>query len=321
VTPELAREQRRRRQVLFGMGALTVLGTSPILGHHLARGTHAFLSGGDLFGGLCLVALRTLLAPVHEAFHVALTAGLLYATWDRGRAWWRLQRALRGLTTAPVSESLASAAALAGLDCARLRVVKGLPNPAFTIGWLRPVVYVGAELESRLDIGEITAVLAHERAHVARRDPLRLSTVRFFSHVLFWLPAFRRLSQDFADEIEVVADDAAAAAPLTLASAIVRVASWHHESETTSVGFVGTAGFMRDGMLDRRVRRLVGQPAVPRTHVTRRSLVTVAAMLLLAWTSGIVMAHPLGGSTISRGHHMSLASCDHHRVVAHTRSS
>ena len=71
-------------------------------------------------------------------------------------------------------------------------VVSGLPNPAFTVGWFHPMVYVAAELAEWLTSDELAAVLAHERAHLGRRDPLRLSVLRFLGRTLFWLPALHR---------------------------------------------------------------------------------------------------------------------------------
>src|SRR3712207_9559415 len=80
----------------------------------------------------------------------------------------------------------------------------------FTAGWFRPVVYVARELADRLPFAELTAVLAHERAHVERRDPLRLSAVRLFARELFWLPAPRRLAGHPRHDAEVPAGRASA---------------------------------------------------------------------------------------------------------------
>ena len=112
---------------------------------------------------------------------------------------------------AAVAERIGERAARAvGLDPAVLWVVRGLPNPAFTIGWIRPRIYVTSDLSRELNEGELRAVLAHEGAHVGRRDPLRLGLLRFLAHVVFWIPALRRLAADMADESEVQADDVAA---------------------------------------------------------------------------------------------------------------
>ena len=301
VPPALvAREQTRRRGLLISIGALMLLSVSPVLGHHVARGAEAMLSGTDRIGELCLVALHVLLAPVHEAFHAALLLGLGYALWDRMRAWLSANSVLRQLEIrrAMPGESFWSASLAVGLNPANLRIVKGLPNPAFTIGWIRPRIYVAEELSYELAEPELRAVLAHEGAHLTRRDPLRLGVLRLLAHVIFWVPALKRLAADMADESEVQADDVAAEHdPLAVASAIVTVAAWGRGAKIPAAAL----GFTSDALLERRVRRLAGEETPVKTHVTRRSIVGAAGMLLLVWVSGAIMAHPLPPSDGSPG--------------------
>lgn len=303
-----SREDRHRRGALLGFAALIILGTSPVFGHHLAAGMDTLLAGRDHLWAICLTALHHLMAPVHSLFHVLFVAGLAYATWDRARAWLTVRRALSPLDAAipRPHEVFWPAARAAGLEPGRLRVVSGLPNPAFTVGWIRPRVYAAAELAEWLSPEELAAVLAHERAHAARRDPLRLSVLRFLGHVLFWIPALQRLAADVADEAEIAADDAAATGrPLVLASAILALAHWRTspalvratvgaslgDSTGVSVGF--PTGFHRPDLLDRRIRRLAGEQPPVTSHVTRRSVIGAALALGLVWTSGVLMAHPL----------------------------
>lgn len=315
--PVSAREQAQRRALLISIGALILLSVSPVFGHHLAQGAGTLLQGTDRIGEICLVALHLLLAPVHELFHLMLVAGLAYASWEGWRAWrrgHRLLTPLEAMSRPPDAEFLA-AAADARLDPRTLRVVDGLPNPAFTVGWLWPRVYVAAQLAQCLTRDQLSAVLAHEGAHVARRDPLRLSVFRFFARTLFWIPALRRLADDAADDAEVQADDQAAGdRPLVLASAILSVAQWMPSGPRIA----GTTGFTCHDMLERRVRRLAGEDIHVRTHVTWRSLAGAAAALVLLWTSGVIVAHPLHGQTthaaVADGPHA--GDCEHHEGLA-----
>jgi Zn-dependent protease with chaperone function len=304
------REQRHRRLVLLSIGALLLLAMSPLFGHHLARGTDALFSGRDHFGALCLIALHSLAEPVHRGFHVLFIAGVAYALWDRIRAWHRVRHTLSVLpASAPAPDSgIGSAARAAGLALAQVRVLEGLPTPAFTVGWLRPRVYVSPEIESALTADELAAVLAHEAEHVRRRDPLRLSLLRFVSHTLFWLPALRRLADDFADEAEIRADDAAAAdRPLVLASAILALAQWGQPRPR-----IGGIAFDERDLLERRVRRLAGEETQPRSHLTRRSVMSACAALLLVWASGTAVAHPLPDG------HAHARHCEHPEAPAWT---
>lgn len=286
------REQSHRRVTLLGIGALIVLSTSPVMWHHLLPfETNQLLAGVDHVGALCLTALHVLFAPVHPAVHAAIVGGLLYACWDRYHAW-RLVRQSLGLLQvrrARRGDGFWEAAKSAGVDPRVLRIVLGLPNPAFTAGLLRPRIYVSEKLAGHLHAAELAAVLAHEGAHVARRDPLRLTLLRALACTLFWLPALRRLADDVSDQAELLADDAAARGqPLVLASAILGVAHW-----STKMAHSGVVGFVRADLLERRVRRLAGEETPVRSHVTRRSLAGAAAALAVVWTSSLLLTHPL----------------------------
>lgn len=292
------REQAHRRLTITAIAGLLLLSTSPVFGHHVSGVGEPYLVGLDHLGALCLTALHILLEPVHGVFHVVIVAGLAYATWDRVRAWLRVGQALSPLDrrTPVAGDPFHDAALAASVDPGIVRVVEGLPNPAFTAGWLSPRIYVAAALAAQLSSRELSALLAHEGAHVRRRDPLRLSLLRFFACTLFWIPALRRLAADVADEAEVMADDAAAADPLVLASAILNVARWNHGAAGFEARGSAAVGFFRPDLLDRRIRRLAGEDTAVRTHVTRRSVIGAALALSLVWSSGILVAHPMSAA-------------------------
>lgn len=304
LTGDVARRERvHRRAVVLGIGTLIVLSAGPLFGHHLTDGFARLVAGRDHLGALCLIALHALLEPVHDTFHVLLTAGSAYALWDRARGWYGLRGTLAALEwRAPVAgDPFWRAAADARVSPTRLRVVGGLPTPAFTVGFLRPVIYLADELPMRLSPRELAAVVAHESAHAERRDPLRLSLVRFLAGMLFWLPAVRRLAEDFADEAEIAADDAAAridvpSAPLTLASALVTTAAAFTPGAAGPLEGPTVASFCSTRcrtLLDRRVLRLAGEDAPVRSHLDRRSVALAAATLGLVWLSSVAVAHPL----------------------------
>ncbi|MBI3568870.1 MAG: M48 family metalloprotease [Gemmatimonadetes bacterium] len=303
--PLVRREQRHRRLVLLALALLLVLSISPVVGHHLIGAVRWLPASQQHLGIICLVALHHLLAPVHEATHVLLYAGVIYAVINRSRAAWRQSVITRVLAVElpPADAPLSVAAARVGLDPARLRVVGGLPNPAFTTGWWRPRVFVARDLPSRLSLDELEAVLAHEAEHVRRRDPLRLFLLRTLAAVLFWLPAIRRLVDDLGDEVEITADDAAARShALPLAAAILKMAGADLGVPDVSVGF------QRADLFERRIRRLAGEDAMVGTHVSRRSIAAAAAALLAVWVSGVIVLHPLPapGDPVSAATH-----CEH----------
>ena len=288
--PLLHREQRRRRALFLAIVAAILLGVSPVLGHHVLGSVPWFSASQQHLGAFCLVALHLLLAPVHGFAHYLLYAGVGFMLLERGSAFIRHSRVMRALPVHPAvgGGRLAAAAELAGLGLGRLRVVHGLPMPAFVSGWLVPRVFVAADLPERLAPDELAAVLAHEAVHVRRRDPLRLFALRSLASVFFWLPALRRVAADLEDEWEITADDEAARRfALPLATAILRLGG----------GDVGVAepavGFQRADLLPRRIRRLAGEAPLPHSHLSRRTLGAAAAALLIVWSSGIMVLHPL----------------------------
>ena len=293
----VSRERSHRRAGGGGVIVLLLLGVLPIIVNHTPIGLEDALTGVDHVGALCVAALHLLLAPVHGGFHLLLGAGVAYAMVDRGRAWRRLSRALSPLDVVGPrpGDAIWRAAAAAGVSVARIRVVAGLPNPAFTVGSFSPTIYVAAELTDRLDAVQLRSVLSHEAAHVARLDPLRFSLLRALGCALFWIPALARLAEDLRDDSEIVADDLAAdcGEPLALASAILTLADWRN---TTADLPQGAVGFCHGALLERRVRRLLGEEVPVTSHVTRGSLGIAAAMLTVVWVSGVVTAHPLAAT-------------------------
>ena len=283
------REQRHRRLVLLGIAFLIVTGTTPVFGHHLLPEFGGLVSLEHL-GTLCVRAVRTMLAPVHDGFHWIILAGLVVAAIDRLHALRLLNRVVSGLAArAPTPGSaLWTAARQAGFSPQRVRVLKDSPNPAFTAGLLRPRIYVAQSLADALDENQLVALMAHESEHVRRRDPLRLSIMRALAFTLFWIPALRRLASDLGDEAEIQADDAAVACAgeVALAGALVTLAAWPAKR------FSGSPGFAHQDLLNRRVRRLLGEPVTVGTHVTWRSLTLALVALALVWTSGLAALQP-----------------------------
>jgi bla regulator protein blaR1 len=85
---------------------------------------------------------------------------------------------------------------------------EGRPQ-AFCAGLVRPRVYVSSGALELLDGPGLAAVLAHEREHARRHDPLRLACVRVLLAGLFFIPALRRLASRQQALSELSADEAA----------------------------------------------------------------------------------------------------------------
>src|SRR5260221_639973 len=191
-------------------------------------------------------------------------------------------RALRALIRSarqPVPPVVREAAAALGC-AARLDVVAGEDAFAVTYGLIRPRILVSAGLARALTAGEISAVLAHEREHQRRRDPLRLLAARLAAGWGWYLPAARWVAGQAALRRELAADRAAAgcAGRGVLAGALLKLASM------PACPAVAAASAARDGSrsLEARVAQLeAGRPAPPRL-AARPLLASAAALSVLA---------------------------------------
>lgn len=105
-----------------------------------------------------------------------------------------------------------------------------LPVPC-TWGLWRPVIGVPERALDELDAAELDAVLAHELAHVARRDAWwHMGVQAWLALNPLHLPA-RRAARSLARATELSADAWAArltGAPLELAGGLTKVAGWGH---------------------------------------------------------------------------------------------
>lgn len=304
--PVIRREERRRRLLLFAIVAALLLGITPVVGHHVLGAVPWLSAEQHHLAMLCLVALHQLLEPVHTIAHWLLYAGVAFVLLERGRVLWRHWRVMRGLPQARASASSPTgrSAVAAGLRMEQVRLVRGLPTPAFTSGLVSPRVIVAADLHERLTADELTAVLSHEAVHLRRRDPLRLFALRALASLLFWLPVLRRLAADLEDEVEIIADDEVARRlALPLASAVLKLGGGG------ASGVAATVGFQRADLLPRRIRRLAGEDAVATSHTSTRSLGAASLALLLAWSSGVMVLHPLSDPNDHATHRP--AHCDH----------
>lgn len=98
----------------------------------------------------------------------------------------------------------------------------------FAGGVLRPYVCLPASSCSRLTPDQLDAVLAHELAHVARRDVLFSNVLRLGADLLWPLPGVGLLTRRVLAAIERAADRRAVAQgkdPLALASAMLALAA------------------------------------------------------------------------------------------------
>src|SRR5581483_9463019 len=78
------------------------------------------------------------------------------------------------------------------------------------IGYLHPAIVVPAGFRARVDAGEWEAVLAHERAHLARRDDWAKALQSACSRAGWWIPGLWLLGRALDLERELASDERAA---------------------------------------------------------------------------------------------------------------
>jgi Zn-dependent protease with chaperone function len=252
--------------------------------------------------------------PVQDGYlHFAPAAlPLLVGAWGAvagvrlARRGWRARRAarhaevaLREGETSPALEDLtARLAEQLRVPAPAVSVLPTCRGGAVVIGSRRPVVLVGRDLLERLDEDEVEGVLAHELAHVRRRDNLVASLLGAVRDLTFFVPfggwAIRQLHR----ERELAADQVAVAAtgrPGALASGLLKVLEVAAPDESHPC-----AALAPRGGLVHRVRVLVDD--TPRLSRVRRSseVVAVTSAVATAVVAALVLPGVLAGADRQR---------------------
>jgi beta-lactamase regulating signal transducer with metallopeptidase domain len=138
-----------------------------------------------------------------------------------------------------------------------LRLVNTGDGPV-TAGWWKPVVLLPVAVVARMPVDLIEALIAHELAHVRRRDYLVNLLQGVAEALLFYHPAVWWLSHRIRIERELVADDLAALAlgePRRLALALSELD--RHLAGRSPVPHIHYAPAAHGGQLMSRIRQLV----------------------------------------------------------------
>ena len=149
----------------------------------------------------------------------------------------------------------------------RIRLVEADEPMALTAGYWSPQIILSSGLLAALDETELEAVLHHEAAHVARRDPLRTLIADCCRTALPFIPAVSYLVDRFRTRKELEADAAAIksmGSPLPLASALAKILATMPAQTPLGVGLSPT---------EARIDALLGKPV----RESRAKLVGVVA--------------------------------------------
>jgi bla regulator protein blaR1 len=161
-----------------------------------------------------------------------------------------------------------------GAGCLQAVLVEHPEPAAYCVSGRHPMVIVTTGALRTLDAGQLDAVLAHERAHLAGRHHRLLAMARIAGQVLPFLPLMRDADAQVARLVELHADDAATRAsdPRSLATALVVLATGASPEPALAAAATDAV---------QRIHRLLG-PAEQLGRVHRQLLRATAAALVLA---------------------------------------
>ena len=145
---------------------------------------------------------------------------------------------------------------------------------------------------TNLTPGQVEALLAHELAHIRRRDYAVNLLQTVAETLLFFHPAVWWVSSRIREEREHCCDDVAVSVsgePMAYASALAELASWRTRDVALSVGAA-------DGPLLARVRRLLGAPEDDHPRSAGGLAVLALGMMLVAG----VAVHSTAAESIPR---------------------
>lgn len=157
---------------------------------------------------------------------------------------------------------------------------------AFCAGLFRPKVYVSSGAVALLDDAALRAVLAHERHHQRRRDPLRLAAGRVTARALFFVPGLRELLRRQQALAELSADESAIEDAPANRSALAQ-AMLSFVGEPTADGGVGID--------PERVDYLLGEP--PSWRFPLLLCVAAGSLIALLVALGALAGQLAAGST------------------------
>ncbi|MDM7988957.1 M56 family metallopeptidase [Arthrobacter sp. zg-Y877] len=263
------------------IGAMLAWGLEP-LGNNLLAGLHGLwriLLEGAPASTLGLVHVFALSAATLLSIHLVFTLLLTYYRILRGR---HRHRDMLNLLSSPSADTPAT-------------LVIQHPTPvAYCLpGGARSVTVLSDGLLNMLSKDELSAVLTHERAHLAQHHHLLLWAFAAWRAALPWLPTSLLAQRSVNELIEMLADDEALAKVdrMTLVRAVAIVGSGSPAPDTSGpaqpLALGSPEGTEPLGTAGRLSRLLTPQPPLPRWQQWG---VLCLSVLLLAVPTTLLMA-------------------------------
>lgn len=246
-------------------------------------------------------AAASVLVPIENtyAYLAPLALPALVGAWVLvvlGRIGWRLRRTALvsararervGSSSVPVDvrRTVHRVAARMGIDAPPVGLAPDCPGGASVVGIRRPAIVLDMALVERLDPQELEGVVAHELAHVRRRDNLVALGLSLVRDVMFFVPGGRWALRQLLVEREMAADHLAVRTtnrPGALAGGLLKVLEG-------AGGGHACAALLPQGTLVQRVNQLVDErPAPTRTRAAGELFVIGTAATLVVVTATVM---------------------------------
>lgn len=235
--------------------------------------------------------------------------GVLVLSLRSAGGWWMIRR-LKSSASFAVPHTLRSSF---DAICSRLHlrrptqiaVSRTIAGP-FTVGFLRPIVFLPLCALTALGPEELEVVLAHELAHIRRADFLWNLLQTFAETVFFFHPAVWWIGSCLRAERELCCDDLALEVcpnPVVYASALFRLEEQRNQRLHLAMALDGAGS---RATLRLRILRILGEPVRHAGRSSRAFSITVAVVaLLLAMapaTQIVSEVHPVHAAVASVAH-------------------
>jgi beta-lactamase regulating signal transducer with metallopeptidase domain len=161
------------------------------------------------------------------------------------------------------------------------------------VGAFRPKLLIARSVLEQCPADELAAILAHERAHVERRDNLARLLFAVTPDLLSWLPVSKRITVAWHDAAEESADESTASlgerGRVLLAQALIRVARMVPTGSSPAI--VPASALYRGENIERRVRRLLDPIEPVSIRWTRRQRRAIRATFMTSCVLALEAIH------------------------------
>ncbi|MCL4395682.1 MAG: M56 family metallopeptidase, partial [Chloroflexi bacterium] len=180
-----------------------------------------------------------------------------------------------------------------GAERAAIRYIQSDEPIAYTNGLLKTTIHLSSGIVEALDDAQLRAVIAHEYAHVVRKDNLAIFIALTLRDFLFIFPLGHLLFAKFMRQKEHAADDMAVELTgdsVGLADAIVKVARLRSSGKRLCPAYA--TFFPEKASVRERVVRLLGSGQAGEIGKVRAVVATTATILIVGLLAGVATAQP-----------------------------